>query len=309
MALKADEKFVGIEFVKLLVTGADGQVARCLVEAGVACGADVVALGRPLLDITVPESVRDAVGEIRPDVIVNAAAYTAVDKAESEPEIAHRVNAGGAGNVARAAEEAGLPVIHISTDYVFDGSKAGAYLESDATAPGSIYGLSKAEAEQLVAKAAPRHLILRTAWVHSPFGNNFVKTMLRLAATRPELGVVDDQLGSPTYAPHLATSILKVARHVTESGDDRDLWGVYHACGSGETTWYGLAREVFEVSARLGGPHAEVNPITTSDYPTAARRPANSRLSGAKLRTVFGVSLPDWRVGVADCVERLIKGH
>lgn len=294
--------------MKVLVTGAeDGQLAKCLVESGAAGGVSVVAVGCPGLDITVPASIRATVEALRPDVIVNAAAYTAVDKAECEPDIAHRVNAIGASNVACAAQEAGVPVIQISTDYVFDGSKSGAYAESDAPRPVSVYGLSKLNGEHMVAKAASRHVILRTAWVHSPFGNNFVKTMLRLAASRPELGVVEDQLGSPTYAPHLASSILDVARRVSCAGDDSDLWGIYHACGAGETTWYGLAREVFDVSKRLGGPHAIVNPIATSEYPTAARRPANSRLSGEKLRATFGLSLPDWHAGVVACVERLIK--
>jgi len=296
--------------VKLLVTGAEGQVAKCLQEAGAAVrGLNVVAVGRPRLDITAPASVLDAVSALRPDVIVNAAAYTAVDRAESEPGIAHLVNAAGAGNVARAAHQAGVPVIHISTDYVFDGSKTSAYSESDAVGPISVYGRSKLDGERLVEEAAVRHVILRTAWVYSPFGNNFVKTMLRLASQRPELGVVDDQYGSPTYAPHLAAAILDIAQQVSKAGDGGGAWGIYHACGAGETTWCGLAREVFQVSARLGGPHADVKPIATSDYPTAARRPANSRLSGEKLRAVFGVALPDWRDGVAACVERLVKGH
>ncbi len=296
--------------MKLLVTGAEGQVAKCLQEAGAAVrGLNVVAVGRPRLDITAPASVLDAVSALRPDVIVNAAAYTAVDRAESEPGIAHLVNAAGAGNVARAAHQAGVPVIHISTDYVFDGSKTSAYSESDAVGPISVYGRSKLDGERLVEEAAVRHVILRTAWVYSPFGNNFVKTMLRLASQRPELGVVDDQYGSPTYAPHLAAAILDIAQQVSKAGDGGGAWGIYHACGAGETTWCGLAREVFQVSARLGGPHADVKPIATSDYPTAARRPANSRLSGEKLRAVFGVALPDWRDGVAACVERLVKGH
>ena len=295
--------------MKLLVTGADGQVARCLVEAGQAYGADVVALGRSHLDITSQSSLLDAVGALHPDVIVNAAAFTAVDKAEKEPEVAFGVNAIGAGNVARAAHRSGVPIIHISTDYVFDGDKQGDYSETDATDPISVYGRSKLEGERMVAEAARRHLILRTAWVHSPFGNNFVKTMLKLAATRPELGVVDDQHGSPTFALHLAEAIIDVARQVRDKDATSSAWGIYHACGSGETTWCGLAREVFKVSERLSGPFAKVNPIPTCDYPTPARRPVNSRLSCEKLRQAFGVSLPDWRSGVATCVERLVNGH
>lgn len=306
---KSHDAHAGDLVVKLLVTGAEGQVAKCLVAAGMAAGMDVTALGRPRLDITVPASIADAVKSLQPDAIVNAAAYTAVDKAESEPDVAHAVNAIGAENVARAAYEAGIPVVHISTDYVFDGCKVSAYAESDAVGPTSVYGKSKLDGERLVAAAAPRHIIVRTAWVHSPFGHNFVKTMLRLAQTRAEIGVVDDQFGSPTYAPHLAAALLDVVRQLNAPGDAGGVWGVYHACGTGETTWCGLAREVFDVSARLGGLQTIVKPVATSDYPTAARRPANSRLSCEKLRAVFGVSLPDWRQGVSECVERLVGGH
>lgn len=292
--------------VNVLVTGAEGQVARCLAEAAEACGCSVVAMGRPELDITRSETIAGAIAARRPDVIVNAAAYTAVDKAESEPEQAHLVNATGAGNVARAAHEAGIPVIHISTDYVYDGGKDGIYVETDATAPVNTYGRTKLAGEQAVAEATSRHIILRTSWVHSPFGNNFVKTMLRLAATRGELGVVEDQSGCPTYAPHLAVAILGIAKALHESGVREERWGIYNACGSGETTWAGLAREAFRISAEIGGPHALVKPITTAQYPTPARRPQNSRLSCMKLQQNFGVALPDWRVGVAQCVNRLI---
>lgn len=305
---KAHKDSAGVAAVKLLVTGAEGQLARCIIEAGATCGVEVVALGRPKLDITVPARILAALNTVRPDVIVNAAAYTAVDKAESEPHIAHAVNAIGAGNVARAADLAGVPIIHISTDYVFDGRKESAYSEIDDVGPASAYGRSKLEGERLVAEATSRHVIVRTAWVHSPFGHNFVKTMLKLAAQRPQINVVDDQLGSPTYAPHLAVAIIDVARQVNNgAGDSGQTWGTYHACGRGETTWCGLAREVFEISAQAGGPAAQVNPIATSDYPTPASRPANSRLSCDKLKAVFGVALPDWRSGVEECVARLLK--
>ena len=282
--------------MKLLVTGADGQVGRCLVEAGQARGVSVVALGRAGLDITVPESIIAATRAEVPDLIINAAAYTAVDKAESEPGIAHNINAIGAGNVAHVAHQYGVPVIHISTDYVFDGCKASAYLETDATEPLNVYGRSKLEGERMVAAAAKRHLIVRTAWVHSPFGSNFVKTMLRLSATRPQLGVVDDQYGTPTYAPHLAAAILDVALRIRGAGSRFDGWGIYHACGSGETTWCGLAREVFDVSARLSGPFAGVRPGPASACATPARRRAGSRRSCARLESGFGRSVPGWRV-------------
>jgi dTDP-4-dehydrorhamnose reductase len=191
-------------------------------------------------------------------------------------------------------------------DYVFDGAKAGPYLEDDPTGPINVYGQTKLEAEQRVAKTCERHLILRTAWVHSPWGTNFVKTMLRLATTRPSIGVVDDQLGSPTYAPDLAKIVLALAARV--GADPAGVrWGIYHAVGSGETNWYGFARDVFKRAAEHGLPAADVTAIPASEFPTPARRPANSRLNCDRLRLMFGLELPDWRVGVKDCVARLAK--
>ncbi len=239
-------------------------------------------------------------------MVVNAAAYTAVDKAESERTLAHAVNALGAEYIARACAAHSIPLIHISTDYVFDGMKDGPYLEYDATGPINVYGRTKLEGEQRVAAACERHLILRTAWVHSPWGANFVKTMLRLAAAQPNIGVVDDQKGSPTYVPHLAEIVLAIAgRAVTDPAATR--WGIYHAVGSGETTWFGFAREVFRHAAERGLPVAEVAAIATSAYPTPARRPANSRLNCDRLRLSFGLELPDWRVGAQSCVARLAR--
>ena len=292
--------------MKMLVTGTSGQLAQSLLEAGLAAGVQIVALRRPQLDLAIPATIRHAIADIRPDVVVNAAAYTAVDKAESEPDLAMRVNGDGAGCVAECCEKLGSTLIHLSTDYVFDGTKRAPYVESDPTGPASAYGRSKLAGEQAVAAACRRHVILRTAWVYSPFGNNFVKTMLRLAATRPELGVVDDQIGCPTYAPHLAQAILDITAVVVGQGAVRQPWGVYHAAGSGETTWCGFAREIFKQSAERGGPAASVKAIGTADYPTPARRPANSRLDCGKLETAFGVRMPDWRAGTAACVGRLV---
>jgi dTDP-4-dehydrorhamnose reductase len=291
--------------VKVLVTGRDGQLARGLAETAGA-GVQVVAIGRPELDLADEKSVAAAVARERPDIVVNAAAYTAVDKAETEPAVAHAVNALGAEHVATACAASAIPIIHISTDYVFDGTKSGPYLEGDPTAPINVYGRTKLEGEQRVAKACERHLILRTAWVHSPWGVNFVKTMLRLATTRPNIGVVDDQKGSPTYAPHLATIVLAIAARV--SADPAGVrWGVYHAVGGGETTWFGFAREIFRYAAEQGLAAAEVDAIAAAAYPTPARRPANSRLNCDSLRLSLGLELPDWRVGVHDCVVRISR--
>ena len=296
--------------MKLLVTGTSGQLAQSLLEAGLAAGIDIVALRRPQLDLSVPATIRHAITDVRPDIVVNAAAYTAVDKAESEPDVAARVNGSGAGCVAECCEKLAIPLIHVSTDYVFDGTKRAPYLETDPTGPASAYGRSKLAGEVAVAAACSRHVILRTAWVYSPFGNNFVKTMLRLAASRPELGVVDDQIGCPTYAPHLARAILDITAAVTgekpAGPTGAPPWGVYHASGTGETSWAGFAREIFKLSAARGGPAANVKPIGTVDYPTPAKRPANSRLDCSKLAATFGVRQPDWREGTAECVARLV---
>jgi dTDP-4-dehydrorhamnose reductase len=291
--------------VKVLVTGREGQLARGLVETAGA-GIEVVAIGRPELDLADEKSIATAVARERPGIVVNTAAYTAVDKAETEPAVAHAVNALGAEHVATACAANAIPLIHISTDYVFDGTKDGPYVEDDPTAPINVYGRTKLEGEQRVAKACERHLILRTAWVHSPWGANFVKTMLRLATTRPTIGVVDDQKGSPTYAPHLAAIVLAIAARV--AADPAGVrWGVYHAAGLGETTWFGFASEVFRHAAEQGLSAAEVAAITAAAYPTLARRPANSRLNCDRLRLSLGLELPDWRAGVQDCVARLAE--
>lgn len=266
-------------------------------------GLEMIAAGRPQLDLAEPATIAMVIGQVEPDVVVNAAAYTAVDKAEQEPERAQIVNAGGAGHIAAACQRRGIPLIHLSTDYVFDGSKDAAYVETDPVAPLGAYGRSKLEGERRIAAACSHHVILRTSWVVSPYGNNFVKTMLRLAETHPEIGVVNDQTGTPTYAPHLAGAILSIAAHLHQSAGG--LWGIYHAAGTGEATWHDVACEVFAQSAQLGGRVTKVRPITTSAYPTPAARPKNSRLDCGKLDRQFGLRLPDWRLGIAACVRAL----
>jgi dTDP-4-dehydrorhamnose reductase len=292
--------------MRLLIAGWHGQLARALVEAAPAeLDIDAMAVGRPGLDLIKPGTIHASLAAARPDVIINSAAYTAVDKAESEPDAAFALNRDGAGLLAEAAARRGAAIIHVSTDYVFDGSKPGAWREDDLTGPLNVYGRSKLAGEQAVRAANPRHVILRTSWVHGPHGTNFVRTMLRLARERPELRVVDDQTGSPTYAPHLAAAILAVARAVVARGAEAPF-GTYHLAGSGATTWCGLAREAMAVSARLGGPSVPVHAITTADYPTPAERPRSSVLDCARIAEAFSVSLPDWQAGVADGVARLI---
>lgn len=295
--------------MRLLVTGREGQVAASLVEAGrQKTGVELVAVGRPELDLARPETIIEAITAARPDIVVSAAAYTAVDQAEDEPELAFAVNAAGAGKVAEAAARLGVPVIHLSTDYVFDGKKPAAYVETDATGPLGVYGASKLAGERVVIATNPRHLILRTAWVYSPFGRNFAKTMLRLAADRDEISVVSDQWGNPTSALDIAEAILHAAamlhRNKTFAG-----FGTYHLAGTGETSWSGLARHILDTSLKFGGPWARVRDIETMDYPTKARRPANSRLSSAKFADVFGWQAPDWRLSAEVVVRRLVAGE
>jgi dTDP-4-dehydrorhamnose reductase len=292
--------------VRLVVTGREGQVAASLLEVGQArAGVEIITIGRPELDLARPETVIDAIAAGKPDIVVSAAAYTAVDQAEDETDLAFAVNAVGAGKVAQAAERLGVPVIHLSTDYVFDGSKDSAYVETDATAPLGVYGASKLAGEQVVVAANPRHLILRTAWVYSPFGRNFVKTMLRLAADRDEVSVVADQWGNPTCALDLADAILDAAA-MLHGNKSFGAFGMYHLAGTGETNWSGFARHILDTSRVFGGSWAQVRDITTMDYPTKARRPANSRLSSAKFASVFGWNAPDWRQSTEVVVRRLL---
>ncbi|HEX8239472.1 MAG TPA: dTDP-4-dehydrorhamnose reductase [Allosphingosinicella sp.] len=291
--------------MRVLVTGRDGQLARSLAERAAAVpGLSLRTIGRPELDLERPESIAAAIAAAAPDAVVNAAAYTAVDQAEDEPERAFRINAAAAGEVAAAARHAGARIIQVSTDYVFDGSAEGAYAETAPTSPLGAYGRSKLEGEQRVAEASPDHLILRTAWVYSPFGRNFVKTMLAAAQARDELNVVDDQQGNPTGALDIADGILAILGRW--SGEPAlGLGQVYHLAGTGTTSWCGLARQVFAEAAPLGLKTATVNPIRTEDWPTRAVRPRNSRLDCAKLERDFGYRAPRWEESVAETVRRL----
>jgi dTDP-4-dehydrorhamnose reductase len=292
--------------MRLVVTGLTGQVVSALVEQG-AGDPDLVVLplGRPQLDLADPSAVESVLRGLKPDAVVSAAAYTAVDKAETETDLAMQVNGAAAGAIAAAAAALGVPVVHLSTDYVFDGTKPAPYVETDPVAPVSVYGRSKLAGEQAVAAAQPDHAILRTSWVYAAEGKNFLRTMLRLAADRPELSVVADQRGAPSYAPDIAAAVVQIARNLVAEPGRPDLRGVFHMSGGGETTWAGFAEEIFRQSAARGGPSAVVRPIATADYPTPAARPANSRLDCGKLRTAHAVALPDWQDALARCMDRL----
>ncbi|MDP9632010.1 UNVERIFIED_ORG: dTDP-4-dehydrorhamnose reductase [Ensifer adhaerens] len=292
---------------RMVVTGREGQVVLSLLERGETDGRfEIVALGRPELDLSTPETVEAALRQAMPDVIVSAAAYTAVDQAESNEEAATVINGIAAGKIADVAAALGVPVIHLSTDYVFDGSKSSPYLESDPVAPIGAYGRSKLAGEQAVAAAANNHAILRTAWVYSPFGKNFLKTMLKLAETRDSLNVVDDQIGNPTSSLDIADAVLTVAANLLAS-DDPALRGTFHMAGAGEASWADFAVEIFARSAQVEGVTAKVGRILSSAYPTPAKRPANSRLDCSLLEARHGAKLPDWRQSTANIVERLAR--
>lgn len=291
--------------MRLLVTGTKGQVARALRErAGRHPEIAVTAVGRPNLDLENAATILPAMRDARPDLIVNAAAYTAVDKAEGEPDRAFAINRDGAGAVAAAAYSLGVLVIHLSTDYVFSGDKDTAYVEGDETGPLGVYGKSKLAGELAVRSSHADALILRTSWVYSPFGNNFVKTMLRFSAERTQLRVVDDQVGNPTSALDLAEAILRIAPEVSRGSG---AGHTFHLAGAGSASWCGLARHIFEISRAMDGPAADVVPISTTEYPTPARRPANSRLDTSAFRAQFGFALPDWHEGVQEAVCRLLS--
>jgi dTDP-4-dehydrorhamnose reductase len=292
--------------MRIVVTGKEGQVVRALSEVGPRLGAEIVTVGRPEMDLAAPATVATALTVHCPDVIVSAAAHTAVDRAESEPDEAFAVNAFGAAAVAKAAASLGVPVIHLSTDYVFAGDKRAPYMETDPANPISIYGRSKLQGEQLVAGAARDHVILRTAWVYSPFGANFLKTMLRLSESCDEVAVVADQHGSPTSALDIAVALVAVAKRLAADPDPH-LRGVFHLSASGEANWADFAEEIFRNLKERNGRRVLVRRIGTADYPTQARRPANSRLDAGKLRDRFGITVPDWRPSTAAVVYRLIE--
>ena len=298
--------------IRILVTGARGQLGTELARA-LEGHAQVSAHGRDTLEVTDAAQVAARVRELRPDVIVNAAAYTGVDRAETEEEVARAVNALAPALLAAEAKRAGALLIHYSTDYVFDGAKDAAYVEDDATRPLGAYGRTKLEGERAVAASGAAHLILRTSWVYGPHGNNFMLTMLRLAQVKEELRIVDDQRGAPTSTLQLARATLELftgeesSRRITAADVARlkRASGLYHATAAGETTWFRFARAIFEARTRAGIGAPRLVAITTSEYPTPARRPANSVLSSERLARTLGVRIPSWRDGLAEALSAL----
>jgi len=295
--------------MRLLIAGWHGQVARALIEAAPSRPEiKALAAGRPALDVRDPRSIARAFSDLEPTIVVNTAAYTAVDQAETEPEAAFALNRDGARFLAEAAARRNVPVIHLSTHYVFDGTKEAPYDERDAPCPATVYGRSKRAGEEAVEEANPRHVIIRTGWVFGPAGQNFATKILDAATGGTPLRVVSDQHGNPTYAPHLASTILDVAHKITARELEAPAWGIYHAAGTGATSWNGLASEILACGARHGRSGAPLEPIASADYPARAPRPSNAELDCAKFDAIFGLRLPPWQQGVADCVERLISG-
>ena len=282
--------------MRVLILGGNGQVAFELRRAAWPAGTLPTIAGRPDFDMTRPETLEPVLAATAPEVVINATAHTAVDKAESEPDLAFAINRDGPARLAELCAGRGIPLLHISTDYVFDGSGDAPHAEDEPTAPLGVYGASKAAGEEAVRAALPRHLILRTSWVYGAHGNNFVKTMLRLGAEREELRVVSDQHGSPTAAADIAETLVRLAVRATDTGPV--AWGTYHYAGTGFTTWYDLAEHVFQAQERATGRRPRLIPIATADYPSPARRPANSRLDCSRIARAFGIVGRPWQEGV-----------
>lgn len=266
---------------------------------------DIAFHGRDTMDLAVPGAAAKLISDIRPDLVIDAAAWTAVDLAETQRDAAFRLNAEAPGEIARACAEAGAALIHISTDYVYDGTKAAPYVETDPTVPVNAYGATKLAGEKAVLAANSRSVVLRTAWVHSPWGKNFVLTMLRLARTHPILRVVDDQRGTPTSALDLAEACLAIAPRLAGAAAGEPVWGLYHYAGRGTCSWADLAAETFALAGR---PMPEIERIPAEEYPTPARRPANSVLDCRKFEATFGIATVPWRDALARVVAMHLKG-
>jgi dTDP-4-dehydrorhamnose reductase len=293
--------------MKLLLVGSNGQLGWEIVNAAKVCGLDCEGIDTPQFDLRDRDAVERTVGREKFTLIVNAAAFTAVDKAESEHDEAFAVNAEGPRHLAHVCAKHRLPLIHISTDYVFDGNKTSPYIESDPICPIGTYGESKAAGEEAVREALDAHLILRTSWLYSSHGNNFVKTILRLASEREELRVVADQDGCPTYAADLAAAVLELAKRIGSQGSVQ--WGVYHYCGHGVTTWHGFAEKICELARKYLALQAKrIEAISTQEYPTPAKRPPYSALDCSKIKSVFGIQPRPWQDSLADMLGRMFAG-
>lgn len=296
--------------IRVLQVGRTGQVATEFALAADKAGLARTVLARPELDLGDVDRVFDAVMAAGPfDVLVNCAAYTAVDQAETDADEAFAVNAAAVEAMGRAAAERGAAVVHLSTDYVFDGTKSGPYAETDPVAPLGVYGRTKLEGETRLSDAAPRSVIVRVAWVYSAHGKNFVKTMLRVGRERDVMRVVDDQRGCPTSAADIAQLLVAVAQQAADAPAGDDRFGLFHYCGAGETTWRGFAEEIFTQARTWSFPSPRVEGIGTQDYPTPARRPANSVLDTSRIASVYGVTARPWREALAEVMNQVMNGQ
>jgi dTDP-4-dehydrorhamnose reductase len=289
----------------ILVVGRTGQLARCLQDLAARRNLLLAAIGRPDLDVEDVASIERTVTMIEPSAIINAAAYTAVDRAEAEPWRAYGINRDGAGHLAAAAVRRGIPFVHISTDYVFDGRKPCSYREHDAPAPLNVYGRSKLEGEVAVRKTHPWAIVVRSSWIYSPYGHNFVRTMLRLSENQSPVRVVDDQRGTPTSASDLAAAILEIVRQLASNNLSGNA-GIYHLAGQGEATWHSFAASIFTGLASRGRRVPILQAITTEQYPTPSQRPANSCLDSSKAENVFGIRLASWQASLEECLDQLM---
>jgi dTDP-4-dehydrorhamnose reductase len=289
--------------MKILVTGSKGQLGWELLRLGKGFNAEIIGADLPEADITDKGNVSDMISGIKPFLVINAAAYTAVDKAESEQAVAFSVNRDGPANLAESCETAGIPLIHVSTDFVFDGKKTSPYTEDDPVSPLSVYGKSKAEGEEAVISRLSQHIIVRTAWLYGAHGQNFVKTVLRLGKEKEVLRVVADQQGCPTSAEDLAEALLTIAARVHEGGGI--AWGICHYCGEGVTTWHGFAEAVLDAARRhnMAIKTLRAEAISTAEYPTAAKRPAFSALDCGRIRRNFGIAAKPWK----ESLEKVVK--
>lgn len=285
--------------MKILVTGSKGQLAKAL-QASLADEGTVLALGHHAMNLAEPDQIRQQIGLLRPDLIVNAAAYTAVDRAQEEAELAYAVNATGPRVLAEEAARLGVPLIHYSTDYVFDGRKPQPYSEDDLPCPLSVYGASKLAGEQAIAAVDGEHLILRTSWVYSLHGQNFLLTMQRLLQQKDSLSVVSDEIGAPTWASTIARVTAQLIR--ARRNGHGAFNGLYHLTATGETSWYGFARSIAAHLQQHDCLRAEVDPIVSKNYPTAAERPLNSRLDCSRLQRDWNIHLPHWEAALQECL-------
>ena len=290
----------------ILITGGSGQLGHALIKLCTARNIPFTAVSRPEFDFERPETIAACFQNVKPDIVINAAAYTAVDKAESDVAAATAGNHTGPLALAKLCEGAGIPFIHVSTDYVFDGNKGAPYAETDPTGPTGVYGATKRDGEEDILATGAKAVILRTAWVYAAHGKNFARTMLNAGRKMPVLRVVADQRGTPTAAPDLAAAILAIVKKLREAGWKPEYRGIFHATGAGETTWHGFACAIFDEAAKTGYTRPEVQGISTADWPTPTRRPPDSRLDGTKLAQVFGVRLPDWRDSLPGIVQELL---